>query len=64
MVFVTHNIAEAIVLADRVVVMSPHPGRVVEDIAVDLPRPRRRTTPAFNELYERLATAIGVNALE
>ncbi|PWC40425.1 hypothetical protein TSO221_25295 [Azospirillum sp. TSO22-1] len=63
-VFVTHNIAEAIYLADRVVVMSPHPGRVIEDITVDIPRPRRRTAAAFNELYERLAAAIGVNALE
>jgi NitT/TauT family transport system ATP-binding protein len=61
---VTHNISEAIYHAERIIVMSPHPGRIQEEIMVDIPRPRRRTTPAFNELYERLENAIGLKTVE
>lgn len=62
--FVTHNIAEALVMASRLIVMSPNPGRIVEDIRIDLPRPRRRTTPRFNELYEHVARSIGLETAE
>lgn len=62
--FVTHNIAEALVLGSRPIVMSANPGCVVEDIPIELERPRRRTSPAFNELYDRVARAIGLDTAE
>ncbi|TBU93283.1 ABC transporter ATP-binding protein [Stutzerimonas kirkiae] len=49
---VTHDIEEAVTLADRVVVMKPHPGRIEAELPVDLPRPRDRNSPDF-DAFER-----------
>ncbi len=57
-VFVTHAIEEAIALADRVVVMSPGPGRIVRDVRVDLPRPRDVTSAPFNALRRELSALL------
>jgi len=53
--FVTHSIEEAIFLADRIVVMSPGPGRIESEITVDLPRPRAVVSSEFNDLRRDLS---------
>jgi NitT/TauT family transport system ATP-binding protein len=57
LIFVTHGIAEAVALADRVVVMTPRPGRIEKIIAIDLPRPRDKAviaSPRFTEYCEQI----------
>ncbi len=56
--FVTHAIEEAILLADRVIVMSPGPGRIVADERVNLPRPRDVASPEFNTVRRRLGALV------
>ena len=55
---VTHDVEEAIVLADRILVMRPHPGRVYEEIDCDLPRPRDRQSAAFDFVKRRVLAAL------
>ncbi len=65
--FVTHDIEEAIFMASRVVVMSARPGRVKADVAVPIAHPRHytvKTTPAFSALKARLTEEIRAEALK
>lgn len=68
MVIVTHDIDEAAAMADRVLIMSSNPGRIVDEFHVDLPYPRDRTSREFNEIRESLMrhfdSLVGNNANE
>jgi len=57
--FVTHSIDEALLLADRILVFSPRPGRIAADIKVDLPRPRTPQSDAFSALARELRGLVG-----
>ena len=58
MLIVTHDIDEAIVLADRILVMQPHPGRITQEILVQRPRPRARGQEGFEALRSRILAAL------
>jgi sulfonate transport system ATP-binding protein len=58
LVLVTHDVDEAVVLADRVLVMRPRPGRLFEEIRINLARPRDRQSPHFDNFKRRVMTAL------
>jgi sulfonate transport system ATP-binding protein len=58
LILVTHDVDEAIVLADRVMVMRPRPGRIFDEVDVDLPRPRDRQSAAFDFVKRRVLAAL------
>ncbi|MGE0564851.1 MAG: ABC transporter ATP-binding protein [Pseudolabrys sp.] len=61
-VYVTHNVAEAVFLADRVIVMTPHPGTLKLDLPIKLPRPRDPLSVEFLEYQKELLGHLGHNA--
>jgi NitT/TauT family transport system ATP-binding protein len=64
---ITHSIPEAVFLADRVLVMSPRPGKIVDEIKIDLPRPRNMDvmlTPEFGSAVKRIRAHLGLGDKE
>jgi NitT/TauT family transport system ATP-binding protein len=57
-IFVTHAIEEAILLADRIIVMSPRPGQIQSDNRVSLPRPRDVSSTEFNTIRRHLSSLL------
>jgi NitT/TauT family transport system ATP-binding protein len=62
--FVTHNVMEAVTMATSIVVVSTRPATVIEQIAVDLPFPRRLTSPEAVDLQKRIMKLLGVEDVE
>jgi sulfonate transport system ATP-binding protein len=61
LILVTHDIDEAVALCDRIIVMRGQPGRVYLEVAVNLPRPRKRTTPEFQAIKEEVTGALDLS---
>jgi NitT/TauT family transport system ATP-binding protein len=57
-IIVTHNIEEAVLMCDRILLFASNPGRIIREIAVDLKQPRNRLDPAFRDLVENIYVAM------
>ena len=57
-ILVTHNIEEAVLMCDRILLFSSNPGRIIREIAVDLKQPRNRLDPQFRDLVEKIYVAM------
>ena len=57
-VLVTHNIEEAVLMCDRILLFSTNPGRIIREISVDLKQPRNRLDPRFHDLVEKIYEAM------
>jgi NitT/TauT family transport system ATP-binding protein len=57
-IIVTHNIEEAVLMCDRILLFSTNPGRIIREIAVDLKQPRNRLDPQFRDLVEKIYVAM------
>ena len=62
-ILVTHNIEEAVLMCDRILVFSTNPGHIINEIKVELPQPRKRLDPKFRDLVERIYVAMTARLL-
>lgn len=61
LLLVTHDVEEALVLSDRIIMLHPHPGRIHQMLQVDLPRPRQRSSTQFQQLKEQLLAGLDLS---
>jgi NitT/TauT family transport system ATP-binding protein len=63
-ILVTHNIEEAVLMCDRVLLFSSNPGRVASELKIDLPQPRDRTSPAFEDYVDKIYVEMTARRVE
>ena len=63
-ILVTHNIEEAVLMCDRVLLFSSNPGRVASEIPIDLPQPRDRTSPQFEDYVDKIYVEMTARRVE
>jgi len=63
-ILVTHNIEEAVLMCDRVLLFSASPARIASEVVIDLPQPRERTSPAFEDYVDRIYVEMTARRVE